>query len=240
MLYRARCLATGLRSARQPHFYWAAALGLMGMLLATSPAMALPCAAPTVTTNPISQTVCAGQTVTFAAAASGSPPLTIQWEVSTDGGASFHSIDNANSNTYSFIASSSQNGYQYHAMFFNDSGFNRTVPATLTVGSAPQLNIVSVSPSVIWPPNNKMVLVTVQFAATSLCGLSSSGIAGVTNNETGLADAQIVDASHVLIRASRFGSGRGRIYTITVGATDSSGHTTTKTALVTVPHDQGQ
>ena len=124
-------------------------------------------------------------------------------------------------------------------MFFNECGFNRSVPATLTVGSAPQLNIVSVSPSVIWPPNNKMVLVTVQFSASSFCGLSSSGIIGVTNNETGAADAQIVDATHVLVRATRFGFGSGRLYTITVAATDPSGHTTTKTAYVTVPHDQG-
>ena len=42
--------------------------------------------APVVTTNPHSQTVNAGNTVTFTAAASGNPPPTVQWEVSTSGG----------------------------------------------------------------------------------------------------------------------------------------------------------
>ena len=42
--------------------------------------------APAVTTSPTSQTVNAGSTATFTAAASGSPAPTVQWEVSTSGG----------------------------------------------------------------------------------------------------------------------------------------------------------
>ena len=45
--------------------------------------------APVVTTQPASQTVTAGQTVTFTAAASGNPTPTVQWQVSTNGGATF-------------------------------------------------------------------------------------------------------------------------------------------------------
>lgn len=80
---------------------------------------------------------------------------------------------------------------------------------------------------------------TVQIAATDNCGSVTSWINGVTNNETGTADAQIVDATHVLLRATRFGKGSGRVYTITVKAIDPSGNATYGTVQVTVPHDQG-
>ena len=75
----ASCLAKRISVARRPYCYWAAALSLMGVLLATGAASALPCVPPHVTLNPLSQTVCAGQTVTFTAAASGTPTPTIQW-----------------------------------------------------------------------------------------------------------------------------------------------------------------
>ena len=48
--------------------------------------------APTVTTQPASQTVTAGQTATFTAAASGNPTPTVQWQVSTDSGSTFSDI----------------------------------------------------------------------------------------------------------------------------------------------------
>ena len=42
--------------------------------------------APSVTANPTNQTVNAGGTATFTAAASGNPTPSVQWEVSTDSG----------------------------------------------------------------------------------------------------------------------------------------------------------
>ncbi len=49
-------------------------------------------AAPVVTTDPTSQTVNAGQSASFSAAATGTPNPTVQWQVSTDGGASFQGL----------------------------------------------------------------------------------------------------------------------------------------------------
>ena len=43
----------------------------------------------------------------------------------------------------------------------------------------------------------------------------------------------------VKLRAESFGTGSGRIYTITVECADSSGNSSTDTATVTVPHDKG-
>ena len=60
--------------------------------------------APSVTTNPSDQTVSAGRRATFTAAASGNPTPTVQWQVSTDGGATFSNIAGATSTTLSFAA----------------------------------------------------------------------------------------------------------------------------------------
>ena len=82
--------------------------------------------APTVTSNPTSQTVTAGQSVSFTAAGSGSPPPTVQWQVSTNGGSTWSNIAGATSTTYTFTTSTSQTGSQYRAVFTNSAG----MPAT--------------------------------------------------------------------------------------------------------------
>jgi hypothetical protein len=48
-------------------------------------------APPAITAQPANQTVTAGQAATFTAAATGSPSPTVQWQVSTDSGATFSS-----------------------------------------------------------------------------------------------------------------------------------------------------
>jgi hypothetical protein len=106
--------------------------------------------------------------------------------------------------------------------------------------TAPNLSKVSAAPSVLWPPNNKLVLVTVSISATSNCQLQWTGIVQVTNNETGSADWQPgPQPNQVWLRASRSGGGIGRVYTITVAARNVAGQTTMQTVTVTVPHDQG-
>lgn len=42
------------------------------------------------------------------------------------------------------------------------------------------------------------------------------------------------------LRAERSGTGAGRFYTVTYQATNSAGKTSTATAQVVVPHDQGK
>ena len=96
--------------------------------------------APGVTTNPTNQTVIAGNTATFTAAAGGNPAPTVQWELSTDGGATFNPIGGATSTTYSFSASAGQNGNQYEAVFTNSIGNATTTAATLTVQTVPSVS----------------------------------------------------------------------------------------------------
>lgn len=89
--------------------------------------------APTVSTNPSSQTVCDGAMASFTAAANGS--ATVQWQVSTNGGGSFSDISGATNTTLTFTASSSQSGNQYRAVFTNSCGTATTTAATLTVNA---------------------------------------------------------------------------------------------------------
>ena len=89
---------------------------------------------PTVTGNPLSQTVTHGHSVTFTAAASGIPVPTIQWQVSTDGGVTFTNIIGATHSSYTISSTKvGQNGYRYRAVFTNSLGTAITTAAVLTV-----------------------------------------------------------------------------------------------------------
>ncbi len=98
--------------------------------------------APTITQQPTNQTVAAGATATFTAAASGNPTPTVQWYTNS-GGNTFSAISGATSPTYSFTASSSQNGWEYEAVFSNSAGSATTNTVTLTVTSAPTQTVQS-------------------------------------------------------------------------------------------------
>ena len=100
--------------------------------------------APSVTAQPASTTVNAGQTASFTAAATGSPAPTVQWYSSTDNGATWNPINGATSATYSFTASPGDDGSIFQAVFTNSQGNQVTQDAWLTVNYAP---IISAQPS---------------------------------------------------------------------------------------------
>ncbi|WP_406832225.1 putative Ig domain-containing protein [Pedococcus sp. KACC 23699] len=93
--------------------------------------------APSVTANPNDQTVQPGTSVSFSAAANGVPTPSVQWQRSTDGGASFANIVGATSTTYTFTAGPGDDGNQYRAVFTNVAGTATSTAATLRVGTAP-------------------------------------------------------------------------------------------------------
>ena len=89
--------------------------------------------APQVTTNPVDQSVNAGELFSFSASASGTPVPTVQWQVSTDGGATFGDIVGATDATYGGTATASDNGNLYQAVFTNTEASATTTAALLTV-----------------------------------------------------------------------------------------------------------
>ena len=92
-------------------------------------------AAPTTTLAPASQDFTLGQSVTFTAAATGTPAPTVQWQVSTDG-IHWTNIAGATKPAYTFTPTAAMSGYSYHAVFSNIGGSVATAPATLTLNSA--------------------------------------------------------------------------------------------------------
>ncbi len=123
---------------------------------ATTSAVALTInSAPAVTTQPVSQTVNAGATTTFTAAGVGNPAPSVQWQVSTNNGASFAPLGNGG--VYSGVttsvltitgASGAMNGYQYEAVFANLAGSIPSSAATLTVNTGPAVTTQPVGQAV--------------------------------------------------------------------------------------------
>jgi len=117
----------------------------------------------------------------------------------------------------------------------------------------PVINSVTAAPSVIFPPNHKMVLVTVFVDASAVCGPPVCKIVAIAIDEPSKGrgdddgdepsddrddgkarpDARIVSDFTAEVRAVR-----GRTYTITVECTDTAGNATRKDTQVFVPHDR--
>ena len=109
-------------------------------------------------------------------------------------------------------------------------------------GSCNQAPIVSAAaPSVatIWPPNNKMVDITIEGVTDPDGDAVTITIDGITNEETGEEDANGIGTSTAQVRAARNGKGDGRVYEISFTASDGQA-TSSGTVIVTVPHDQGK
>ncbi len=143
---------------------------------------------PTVTANPAAnETVNAGNTATFTAAASGNPTPTVQWQVSSNGGATFTAISGATSPTYSFTANSSENTYQYEAVFSNGIGTAATTTAsTLTVDyvktePASQTVVAGNTATLTAASSNPGGADTVQWKVSSDSGQTFTAISGATS-----------------------------------------------------------
>jgi len=99
---------------------------------------------PTITTQPVSQTVTAGQTATFTVAASGTAPLSYQWQKAGV------NISGATSLSYTTPATSlSDNGSQFQVIVGNAAGSVTSNAVTLTVDAAPSITTQPVSQSVV-------------------------------------------------------------------------------------------
>jgi hypothetical protein len=94
--------------------------------------------APSVTTQPTNVGIASGATATFNAQATavGIGQVTVKWQVSTDGGATFHDLSGQTSNTLSLTnVPLSNNGDQYRAVFTDGTGSTNSLAATLVVAS---------------------------------------------------------------------------------------------------------
>jgi len=118
---------------------------------------------------------------------------------------------------------------------------------TITVeDTTPPEFSLSVEPSVLWPANHKMVLITPSWEASDNCDESPEvTLVSITSNEEDDAkgdghtsDDIRVDDNGIWLRAERSGTGTSRVYTIIYRAVDDSGNVTVNSTTVTVPHDR--
>jgi hypothetical protein len=136
-------------------------------------------------------------------------------------------------------------------------GFNQTAMASINIAVtdtiAPILAPVP-DKNILWPPNHKMVNVTIQANARDNSGGPVTLATVVSSNEPqeGLGDGDkspdwsepVIDQGNGIItlqlRAERSGSGNGRVYTITITGRDGLGNSSQANFEIIVPHDIGK
>src|SRR6516165_3875393 len=118
--------------------------------------------APTVTTQPASQTAAPGATVTFSVTASGTAPLSYQWRRNSA------NISGATSASYTTPATTtSDNGSSFDVVVSNSKGSVTSSAATLTVSAA------LVAPTITTQPASQMIAP----GATATFSVTASGTA---------------------------------------------------------------
>src|SRR4029453_7456085 len=126
-------------------------------------------------------------------------------------------------------------------------------PAALVVGqeedTTPPVITVSATPKTLWPPNGRMVPVTISgMIKDAESGVNASTAAYAVTDEYELIQPSghftILDANGsyaftIQLQASRRGNDQdGREYVISISAQDNEGNHRSKYTIVTVPHDQ--
>jgi hypothetical protein len=101
---------------------------------------------------------------------------------------------------------------------------------------------IASTPPTLWPPNGKMVPVSLAPVAPDTCNVSCN-ITGITGTDgANASDWQITGAMTANLRSERSGKSKdGRTYTVQLACTDpATTLSSTKTVAITVPHDQGK
>jgi Immunoglobulin domain/Immunoglobulin I-set domain len=192
--------------------------------MSTSGGSAGKSALASITTQPANQTVTVGQTATFNVAATGTAPLSYQWQ---RGGTN---IANASGTSYTTPATTSaDSGSKFDVVITNPAGNVTSATATLTVNSA------TTAPSITTQPTNQSVTVgetaTFTVAATGTAPLSyqwqksGSNISGATGTSYTTPATTLADS----------GSKFTAVVTNTAASATSNAATLTVTAAATAP-----
>ncbi len=118
--------------------------------------------APTITTQPANQSVTAGQTATFSVTATGTAPLSYQWQKNSA------NITGATASSYTTPATATtDNGAKFDVVVSNSAGSKTSSMATLTVNAA------AVGPTITAQPSNQ----TVNAGQTATFNVTATGTA---------------------------------------------------------------
>jgi hypothetical protein len=145
---------------------------------------------PSISKQPVNQTVLAGQTATFSVTASGTAPLTYQWN---KGGAA---IGGATSASYTTPATTTaDNGSQFTVIVTNGAGNITSNAATLTVSAATSIlnaNQTALNFSSVNLGSSSVLPVTFTNGGNSNVTISNVSISGAGYSASGVQTGQIV------------------------------------------------
>jgi hypothetical protein len=182
------------------------------MLTVTSPVVA-----PSITSQPASQTVIAGKTASFAVAATGTSPMTYQW--SKNGAA----ISGATSSIYTTPAeTTADNNAKFTVAISNSAGSATSNAATLTVTSA------TVAPAITAQPASQSVIA----GKTASFSVTASGTAPMTYqwSKNGTAISGATSATYTTPAETT----ADNTAQFTVAVSNSAGSATSNAAVLTV------
>jgi len=221
--------------------YFSVGIGLIGCAGATTPNTGNDSkpVIPAITTQPSSQTVTAGQTASFSVVASGTAPLSYQWQKNGS------MISGATSGSYTTPATtSSDNGAKFVVVVSNSAGIATSNQATLTVNAA------ATAPSITTQPASQTVTVgqtaTFSVVASGTAPLSyqwqknSTNISGATSSTytTPATTSSDNGSTFLVIVSNSAGNAISNQATLTVNATGTAPNITTQPANQTVSAGQ--
>jgi hypothetical protein len=191
--------------------------------------------APTITTQPASQTVTAGQNASFSVTATGTAPLTFQWQkygvaisgatspsYTTPASITTQPVSQTSSSYTTPATTSSDNGALFTVVVSNTAGSVTSNPATLTVNAAP------VAPSITTQPASQAV--TAGQAASFSVAATGTAPLNYQWNKNGTAISGATASSYTTPATSS--SDNGAQFTAVVSNT--AGSVTSNTAPLTV------
>ncbi len=152
--------------------------------------------APAIATQPANASADEGESVAFEATASGFPAPSVQWEVSTDGGAIWSAIEGATSARLT-IASAvlAEDGREFRARFANAAGSATSAVATLTVRALPIVTLQPASTTIELGESTFFEVAgsgsptpTIQWELTLNAGATWNAIAGATTSRLDVED----------------------------------------------------
>lgn len=123
-----------------------------------------------------------------------------------------------------------------------------TQRVTVVDTTPPAITSLAATPATLWPPSGQMVSVSIEAVAEDTCDAAPAcRIVAIASSEPVSGpgagnlkpDWEITGDLTANLRAERLGQNKGRVYTITVAATDASGNASQAELTVTVPHNQG-
>src|SRR6266576_318230 len=181
-------------------------------------------AAPSITTQPTSQTVTAGQTASFSVAATGTAPLSYQWQKN---GANIAGATSAGYTTPATLTT--DNGAQFTAVVSNTAGSITSAAAILTVNAA------AVAPSITTQPASQ----TVTAGQTASFSVAAAGTAPLSyqwqKNGINIAGATAATYTTPATTTSDSGSTFRVLVSNTAGTATSGAATLTVNAAAVAP-----